>query len=461
MIGPGRLAKIVGQNIGRNARHFVASAVGIVVGIAAFVFFLGLSGGVRRVVLKDIFPIDRIEVISPKTTLLGGSLPVNDALVGELRGRPEVRAAVPKMKMLFPAKGWGNLLGTNVTIEVGGFCDGIDPVLVAEQSWANLFQDFEETEKGPLPDCGPEPDNVCPTPIHQYCGWDRKCHRRVPILLSKTLLELYNGQFAPAHGMPKIGQAHLAALQQGVKKLNFKIALGESVVKGTTGTLKHEPYQVEAQVVGVSDKALAIGMTVPIGYVRRWNAEFVGPEAALQYSSIVVDVKDKDMVADLVSWVKAKGYETEESQAERFALVISIVTLLFVMISFVIVGLSAVNIAHTFFMIISERRREIGILRAIGASRGDVRAIILAEAALIGIVGGGLGAGLGLAAGKLLDWVSRRFVPEFPFKPTTYFDFTPVLLGGAIGFAVVFCLVGAFFPAARAARMQPAQALAS
>ena len=56
------LARMVIANTVRSRRHFVLSAFGIVIGIAAFVFFLGLSQKVENVLL-DIFPIDRVEVI--------------------------------------------------------------------------------------------------------------------------------------------------------------------------------------------------------------------------------------------------------------------------------------------------------------------------------------------------------------------------------------------------------------
>ena len=77
-IKPRRLASILRQNVRRNLKHLVLSAFGIVVGIAAFVFFWALSEGVSRVVLRDIFPIDRVEVIAPHATLTGKTLPLGD-----------------------------------------------------------------------------------------------------------------------------------------------------------------------------------------------------------------------------------------------------------------------------------------------------------------------------------------------------------------------------------------------
>jgi putative ABC transport system permease protein len=160
-------------------------------------------------------------------------------------------------------------------------------------------------------------------------------------------------------------------------------------------------------------------------------------------------------------WIKAAGYEQEESQAERISLVIAIVTALFLVIAFTICFISAVNISHTFFMMISERRREIGLLRAVGAARIDIWKIILGEAAIIGVGGGALGVGIALALAKTIDFVSRKSLPDYPFKPETYFSFSPLLILSALLFAVGFCVIGAALPARKAAAQNPAQALTS
>jgi ABC-type lipoprotein release transport system permease subunit len=454
MLKPSPLLRIVRQNLRRNLRLFLLSGLGIVIGISAFVFFLGLSGGVRRVVLGDIFPINRVEVIAPKTTLTGAQVALTDKLVADIRARSEVKQAFPKMLLLFPAKGTGNLFGADLYFPLGGFCDGIEPELVAGDKGADQFKDWEEIDKDKWQPCAP--DGACQKDY--YCAADQKCHHRVPVLISRHVVELYNGSFAPAHGLRRIGLAEEKLLENMMQQLRFNIELGKSPIKGMV-TVQAEPEKHEAKLAGISTKAMPIGVTVPIGYVKRWNQKYVGADAVKSYSSIVVDLKSKDHVASFVSWVKKNGYEQEESYAENFALVISIVTLLFLVISFVIIGMSAVNIAHTFFMLISDRKREIGILRAVGASKRDVRTIILAEAAAVGALAGATGIVIGVVSAKVIDFLSGRFVPDFPFKPTTYFLFTPGLIFGALAFAVVFCLLGAFLPARRAANLQPAQAL--
>lgn len=453
----GSLAKVVRQNLRRNVRSLILSAFGIAVGIAAFVFFWGLSAGVSRVVLHDIFPIDRVEVIAPKTSLTGITTVLDDAVVQKIAARPEVKAAYPKMKMVFPAKGAGRLLGNEVRFEVGGFCDGIDPSLVQGDPGAEQFKDWEEVDAGKMLPCAVGTPTVCPQ--NYFCASDNLCHHRVPVLVSRTIIEIYNGSFAPAHGMPKIGAVQEAALMNTMKSLRFQILLGESFIQGSTANLKAAPQSFEAMLVGISTKAMPIGMTVPIGYLKRWNAMYAGPASAKSYSSIVVDLRDRSMLSTFLPYVKSLSLDQEESQAERISLVITIVTALFLLIAFTIMFISAVNISHTFFMMVSERRRELGLMRAIGASRGDLWKIVLGEAGVIGLVAGAAGVTVAIALAKVIDLVSTKKLPDYPFKPSTYFSFSPELVLVALGFAVLFCIVGASLPARKAAAIHPAQAL--
>jgi ABC-type antimicrobial peptide transport system permease subunit len=277
------------------------------------------------------------------------------------------------------------------------------------------------------------------------------------------LIELYNAQFAKTHGLPAIGEfEEWYASRGGLERMRFYIHLGDTIVSGSTKRVEESRQrQVDAMLIGVSNKAMRIGITVPIQYVRDWNREFLGDEAASQYSSIVVTLEDKDDVGPFAAWLREepRDLRIEDSLGEQFATAISIVTWILLLISIVIVTISSINIGHSFFMQISERRREIGVLRAVGATRSDIRRIILGEAALIGVVGG--------LAGILLAWVISAVVDfaasqarDFPFKPTTYFDFEWWILLGGLAFSIVFCVLGGFFPARRAARMAPAQALA-
>ncbi len=532
------MLRMITSNTLRSPKHFALSAFGIVMGIAAFVFFLGLSTGVQAVILGKIFPLEQVQVVAPRASLLGKdvSKKLDDSIVEIIRKRPEVEQALPRMNLNFPAYGKGSFEGQELRFEVGGFADGIDETFVHDEPRvAALFKDWELAEKdAPKTACVPAPPdpedddylpitpappapaaapagaapaapaaagapgaaplagatasgtataspvpaaapisrkrtgykNPCPKPEEYYCDeGTRTCKHRVPVVVSPTLLELYNGQFAKSHGLPII-DTDLAAFivaRGGLGRMRFTIGLGSTIVAGSNADIdRSKRRRVEGQLIGISAKSMPIGMTMPIEYIRRWNREFLGEEAAQTYSSIVVTLKGKGQLAVFSQWLQDDlGLRLEDSLGERFATAIFLVTTLFVLISFVIITISAINIAHNFFMQVSERRRELGILRAVGATRTDVRLIILGEAALIGIIGGAIGIALAVGAGTLVDWASAHYLPRFPFKPETYFAFEPWIWLSGLGFSTFFCILGGFLPARRAALMEPAQALAA
>ena len=461
-----KLVRLVGQNAVRNRRHFILSGFGIVVGIAAFVFFLALSMGVRDWVLQ-MFPIDRVEVIAPRTALVGSlglevQKKLDDGVVEQIRAHDGVAEVVPRMAMAFPSMGVWYYQDTKLKFDVVG--DGIDESYLAGEPGMEKFKDWEaEREaKGEKPQtCGPAPKFKCPD-LH-YCDTrDMTCHHRVPLIVSRKLVEIYNTQFAKSRGLPVIGAMEEFIVQRGgLSKMRIYIELGGTMIEATTTKLDAGPREIEGVMLGINEKAIPIGITVPIGYVKRWNQEFLGEEAASTYSSIVVRLEDKDDVGPFAAWIeKDLDLRLQDSEGKQFALVIFVVTLFFLLISLVIVTISAINIAHNFFMQVSERRREIGLLRAVGATRGDIRGIILGEAALIGLVSGLAGIGVAMLAGLGFDLVVPKFLPELPFQPKSMFDFTWWILGGGLSFAVVFCVLGGYLPARKAARMAPAQALA-
>ena len=453
----GRWARLVGQNARRSRREFVLSAVGIALGIASLAFFSALASGVREVVLGRIFHVDRVELEPARSSLdvaasfLGGPRPITDETVAKLRALDGVKQVAPRMRLAFPAKAWGGaeFFGSNRYAEVIG--EGLDPSAVAGERFSP--EPFADLDAGERDACNTDPD--CKRP-GEYCAWDvHQCQKPVPIIVSRFLVELYNGAFAPSHGLPRIND-FLASRFRG---FTFTVELGASFMgpQAARGT----PRQRRVMLVGISDRAVPIGVSFPLPYVRRWNAEYAGDAAARGYTSVVVEVADKSAVTRVVAEARAIGLHVVDSGAEQAGLAITLIGLLFAVVSLTIVVVATLNIAHTFYRAVAERKREIGVLRAVGASAGDVERLLLGEAAAIGLVGGALGLDVAALAAFAVDFAARRFVPDFPFKPDSYFRFSPLLCAGVLGFALVACVAGAYLPARRAARLEPADALSA
>ena len=119
-------------------------------------------------------------------------------------------------------------------------------------------------------------------------------------------------------------------------------------------------------------------------------------------------------------------------------------------ISLVVAGVSILNVM---LMSTVERRQEIGVLRAVGVQRGQVVRMILAEAALLGITGGVVGAILALCAGLALN----QFLLTDPLATFRPLNLLYVLL--AVLFAVVTSVLSGLYPAWKAASEEPVDAL--
>ena len=491
------LARMVAANTLRSRRHFVLSAFGIVIGIATFVVFLASTEQVGAV-LEKIFPVEQVQVVAPRASLLGKDLSkkLDAAVVERIRARPEVdradpTAVVPRMALAFPAFGRGDFEGNDLKFEVGGFADGINPDYVNDDDRTRaLFKDWDsvtddpnrvacvppppdpseeviQSPKAPPTDHAPEPGryyNPCPQPDRYYCdAVDRRCHHRVPVVMSPTMIELYNGQFAKSHGLPiaDVDFVRFIMRRGGLSAMRFSVGLGLTTIAGSNASISQRKVRrVEGVLVGISGKAMPIGMTLPIQYIQRWNRDFLGEDAATAYSSIIVRLKDRSQIAVFAQWLQDDlDLRLEDSLGEKFATALLVIRLVLILISLVIITISAINIAHNFFMQVTERRRELGLLRAVGATQADVLLVVLGEAALIGLIGGLLGVviGAGLAAG--VDWGSAHYLPRFPYKPDTWFHFKWWIVAGGLACSTAFSVLGGYLPARKASRMEPAQAL--
>jgi putative ABC transport system permease protein len=122
-------------------------------------------------------------------------------------------------------------------------------------------------------------------------------------------------------------------------------------------------------------------------------------------------------------------------------------------------AVASLGIINTLVMAILERRREIGVLKALGAADRDVRQLFFAEAGVMGLVGGVLGVLLGWAIGRAIQLATMIYLKRQGVNPPNIWSVPWWLVLGAIAFAVVVSLASGIYPASRAARLDPVEAL--
>jgi putative ABC transport system permease protein len=179
------------------------------------------------------------------------------------------------------------------------------------------------------------------------------------------------------------------------------------------------------------------------------------------YTTVEVHVKSPTQVQPVEDAIKKMGFNTfsivdaTRSLRQFFA----VLDLFLGIFGSLALAVASIGIINTLVMAILERRREIGIMKAIGASDGDVKGLFFAEAGVMGVFGGFVGVALGWTIGRVINLGTNVYLKRQHFPPEQIWFVPWWLVLGAIGFAIVVSLLSGLYPASRAARLDPVQAL--
>jgi putative ABC transport system permease protein len=192
-------------------------------------------------------------------------------------------------------------------------------------------------------------------------------------------------------------------------------------------------------------------------------AEFMreGGRGKPAYMSLTVRTKSPKNVIQIEDTIKKMGFVTFSllDATRNLRLVFTVFDLFLGLFGSLALTVASLGIINTLVMAILERRREIGVLKALGASDGDVRSLFFAEAGAMGLFGGAFGVALGWLIGQGLTWGTTIYLRRQDL-PGVKISYVPWWLGlGAVGFAVVVSLVAGLYPAGRAAKLNPVEAL--
>lgn len=186
------------------------------------------------------------------------------------------------------------------------------------------------------------------------------------------------------------------------------------------------------------------------------------PYRDLKYNMLIVNVDNAENVEDVLATIQDMGYSADANkewleQTEREFIIIEAVL---GGIGAVAMLVAAISIANTMTMSIYERTKEIGIMKVLGCSLGNIRSMFLAEAAFIGFIGGVAGIVLSYLLSLLVNHFISPIIMEDYGMGATNISMIPFwLVLAAIGFATIIGMVAGFFPAQRATRLSPLAAI--
>jgi putative ABC transport system permease protein len=237
--------------------------------------------------------------------------------------------------------------------------------------------------------------------------------------------------------------------QGNESRKNLSVRVG-GVLKETGGESDWSVYMPLDQVKALNEWALN----------RRINYNKDG------YSQVIVKAANVDDVLDISEQITNMGFQafTPQSFVQGINNFYKILQIVFGGVGAIALLVAAIGIANTMTMSILERTREIGLMKAVGATNRDVLAIFLGEAAGIGFLGGLGGVIIGWLAGQGLNVIAIVYLANQASQqggmPPSVAVYTPYWLPlFALIFSTIIGMISGLYPALRAANMIPVLAL--
>lgn len=230
-------------------------------------------------------------------------------------------------------------------------------------------------------------------------------------------------------------------------------------------------------IVGVFTAETVMGLTpmggsrliLPMNVARRLRetnrdpmerlGEALAGESGYQMADVkVIDPTQVRPVMDRIEKMGLRAFSIN-TQMEEINRVFLIVNASLGLIGGIALLVASFGISNTMIMSIRERTREIGIMKAIGGTDGEIMRIFFVEASMIGLAGGALGVLSGWAVDRVANSLANTYIVKNAAIHVEFFSIPWYLAVGAVLFAMAISLVAAIYPALRAARVDPIRAL--
>jgi putative ABC transport system permease protein len=260
------------------------------------------------------------------------------------------------------------------------------------------------------------------------------------------------------------------------KTLSIRYAERQSLEDGSGG-FSIIPKEKQLKVIGIVETEPASGfggfgngrLLIPLGVAESLRATQVndlrdavrGGPAKPTYSSLTVRAKSTSNVDAIEDAIKKMGFGAFSllDASKSLKIFFGVFDLILGLFASLALAVATLGIVNTLVMAILERRREIGVLKALGASDGDVKTLFFFEAGVMGFLGGIGGVIFGWLIGRGLNLATNIYLKGRDL-PSIEISSVPVwLVFIAIAFAVVISLFAGLYPASRASKLNPVEAL--
>jgi putative ABC transport system permease protein len=249
------------------------------------------------------------------------------------------------------------------------------------------------------------------------------------------------------------------------------VALGFSIISSritlrVVGIVDAETIATGSSAFARSGAYVPLAVAEELGVVQGNDMGEVVRESALggngqHYSNLTVRVERPSDVPAVEESVRQMGYAPFSllDLTRNLRRLFAILDLLLGIFGSLALAVASLGIVNTLVMAILERRREIGVLKALGASDKDVRQLFFAEAGVMGLLGGLAGVALGWGIGRAIQSGTNYYLRQQQIPAENIWALPAWLVACAIAFSLLVSLGAGMYPASRAARLDPVEAL--
>ncbi|MEN6570940.1 MAG: ABC transporter permease [Anaerolineaceae bacterium] len=433
---------LIVYNLNRRKGRVALTAIGVIIGTAAVVVLVSLAVGLQKNATSQLYGISDLTNIEvyPGYQMEGGGGGGVAVAVGGGGGKGE-----PNIKMLTPTtiSDIQAIPGVKQVIAQDWLQTGMDMVFGKLHSYGSITG----IATADLADMGLEASQGVTT-----------LGRGQAVIGSWVPRNFYDPKARPND--PPVEPPDL--MGQSVKFVlskwtNDGVEVKKTITVTIVGVLKETRGQADGNIYMSMDEVTA------------WNEWARGTRINRNkdgYSMINVRADSVDVVTDIADAINALGYQanTPQSYVEGVNSFFMVLQIIFGGVGAIALLVAAIGIANTMTMAILERTREIGLMKAVGASNKDVLGIFLGEAAGIGFLGGLGGVLIGWGSSAVLNVVALSYYASqvsqqggiVPSMATS----TPFWLPAfALAFATVIGVLSGLYPALHAASLVPVTAL--
>jgi putative ABC transport system permease protein len=430
------LFSLIIENLNRRKGRVALTAIGVVIGTAAVVLLVSLAIGLQQSATSNLWGINdlsRIEVYpnygeGMMVSVNGGGGAVTSSQKLLTTSALEDISLIPGVSKVIPR----DYLNGSGSIKFGTL-----------ESWANIMG-FEGNS---LEDMG-----------YTVNQGSMELRKGTVVIGSWVVNNFYDTNIRP--GQESSGPPEL--LDQRIKLVLSKWTSDGEEIRKT----------VSLQVVGIlQEMSNEADSSILVNFqdLTAWNEWFNNGKRINRnkdgYSAVIVRAESPDVVVDITDQITELGFMaySPQSTVEGINSFFTILQIIFGGIGAIALLVAAIGIANTMTMAILERTREIGLMKAIGATNKDVLTIFLGEAAGIGLLGGLGGVLIGWGGSKILNVFAMQYLAsqaQQGMMSSSLSAVTPTwLLLFAIIFAILVGFLSGLYPALRAATLEPVTAL--